>query len=151
MPDRICSESMFSPKCPKCFSSQIRRGYRPTPIWSKIFGRYNLLCDNCNLEFWGFAIPGTVETGARRKRKRKPEETSVSAPLFSRDDEYLELPPNEIDPVLGADGKQFPAVSFIQEKQPANSAVFNAIKSAKAKSIEKSHARRGNRKSKKRG
>jgi hypothetical protein len=49
----------------------VRRGYRPTPIWSKIFFRYNLLCDKCNLEFKGFAVPFTVNTkgnGIKRKR-----------------------------------------------------------------------------------
>ena len=64
---------MASQKCPKCFSSRVRRGYRPTPFWLKILFRYNLLCDNCNWEFRGFAIPGTVSA----KPTKKPKKNSV--------------------------------------------------------------------------
>lgn len=62
---------MISQNCPKCFSSRVRRGYRPTPLWSKILFRYNLLCDNCNWEFTGFAVPGTV-TSKPTKRTKNP-------------------------------------------------------------------------------
>lgn len=60
---------MISQSCPKCHSSRIRRGYRPTPLWSKIIFRYHLLCDGCNWEFKGFAIPGTVSSKPTRRRK----------------------------------------------------------------------------------
>ena len=63
---------MASQKCPKCFSGRVRRGYRPTPFWSKIIFRYNLLCDNCNWEFRGFAIPGTVSSKPTKKPKKNP-------------------------------------------------------------------------------
>jgi hypothetical protein len=62
---------MISQRCPKCGSSRIRHGYTPTPIWSKFLFRYNLLCDGCNWEFKGFAVPGTVSTKPSRKPKRK--------------------------------------------------------------------------------
>ena len=39
------------PTLSKCKSDRIRRGYRPTSIFSKIVFRYNLLCDKCNWEF----------------------------------------------------------------------------------------------------
>lgn len=61
---------MISQRCPKCHSSRIRRGYRPTPIWLKILFRYNLLCDNCNWEFTGFAVPGTVTNKPQKSRKK---------------------------------------------------------------------------------
>lgn len=63
-------------RCPKCRSDRIRRGYRSTPLWSKILFRYNLLCDNCNLEFKGFAVPGTVTYNSRKKR-REPDKSPV--------------------------------------------------------------------------
>lgn len=73
---------MVSQNCPKCHSSHIRRGYRPTPVWKKIFGRYNLLCDSCNLEFWGFAVPGTVtRSRAGTKKKRESDSVFESAPI----------------------------------------------------------------------
>lgn len=62
---------MISQKCPKCRSKRIRRGYRPTPLWSKILCRYNLLCDSCNWEFTGFAVPGTVSAKPTKNPKKK--------------------------------------------------------------------------------
>ena len=62
---------MISQRCPKCHSNRIRRGYRPTPIWSKVLFRYNLLCDSCNWEFTGFAVPGTVSVKPNRKTKKR--------------------------------------------------------------------------------
>lgn len=60
---------MISQNCPKCRSSRVRRGYRPTPFLLKLIGRYNLLCDGCNLEFRGFAVPFTVNAGSRRSSR----------------------------------------------------------------------------------
>jgi hypothetical protein len=59
-------------RCPKCKSQRIRRGYKPTFILLRMIGIYNLLCDDCNLLFTGFAIPGTV---SNRTKKRKETES----------------------------------------------------------------------------
>jgi len=59
---------MISQRCPKCKSSRIRRGYKPTPLLLRMFGIYNLLCNHCNLLFKGFAVPGTVPKHSKRKR-----------------------------------------------------------------------------------
>lgn len=67
---------MISQRCPKCNSSRVRAGYRPTPLWSKVLFRYNLLCNNCNWEFRGFAVPGTV-TAKSKKSKRKQTEVAA--------------------------------------------------------------------------
>lgn len=67
---------MISQRCPKCKSNRIRRGYRPTPILWKLLFRYNLLCDKCNWEFNGFAVPGTVDTRSN-SRKKKQQQKSV--------------------------------------------------------------------------
>ena len=67
---------MISQNCPRCHSKRIRRGYRPTPFWLKILFRYNLLCDSCNWEFKGFAVPGTTSAKPTKKRKsadKQPE------------------------------------------------------------------------------
>jgi ribosomal protein L37AE/L43A len=61
---------MISQKCPRCKSDRIRLGYRPTPIWARAIGRYNLLCNNCNWEFAGFAVPGTTNM-VKKKRAAK--------------------------------------------------------------------------------
>lgn len=63
-------------------SKRVRHGYRPTPTWSKFLMRYNLLCDSCNWEFTGFAVPGTISYKPSRKSKIKtagglqPDESS---------------------------------------------------------------------------
>ena len=51
---------MISQKCPKCRSSRIRKGYKPTPLLFRLVGIHHLLCNHCNLLFTGFAVPGTV-------------------------------------------------------------------------------------------
>lgn len=70
---------MISQRCPKCSSDRVRLGYRPTPIWSKVLFRYHLLCDNCNWEFTGFAVPGTVSHKPTRKKKPKTIEHKTDA------------------------------------------------------------------------
>jgi C4-type Zn-finger protein len=64
---------MISQRCPKCSSTRVRSGYRPTPLWFKLLFRYNLLCNNCNWEFNGFAVPGTVSSKPRRSTKKQLE------------------------------------------------------------------------------
>lgn len=72
---------MISQKCPRCNSNRVRRGYRPTRFWSKIFFRYNLLCNACNWQFKGFAVPGTVTVKPNRKRKKQnPNDQSPDFP-----------------------------------------------------------------------
>lgn len=72
---------MISQRCPRCASARVRRGYRPTPLWSKVLFRYHLLCDGCNWEFKGFAVPGTVSY--KPKRKKKIREPAVEPPKFN--------------------------------------------------------------------
>ena len=63
---------MIAQRCPQCGSQRVRRGYRDAPLLLRLIGVYNLLCDNCNLLFRGFAVPGTVPPrGARRRRHHK--------------------------------------------------------------------------------
>ena len=55
----------------------MRRGYTDTPLLLRLIGVYNLLCDNCNLLFRGFAVPGTVPprgTHRRRHHRRRHAE-----------------------------------------------------------------------------
>ena len=61
---------MFIQSCPRCGSNRIKRGYRRTPWWSLLIGRYYLLCNSCNWEFIGYAVPGTVPANSRKRRKR---------------------------------------------------------------------------------
>jgi hypothetical protein len=65
-------------KCPRCDSDRVRRGYRPTSLFKKLTFRYNLLCDECNWEFVGFAVPGTVPS---KSRKRKTPQSAAQSEL----------------------------------------------------------------------
>jgi C4-type Zn-finger protein len=60
---------MATQRCPRCKSNRIRHGYRPTPFFRRLILRYNLLCNDCNWEFVGFAIPGTISSKVKRKKK----------------------------------------------------------------------------------
>ena len=64
---------MIAQRCPKCHSSRVRRGYEDTPLLLRLIGIYSLLCDNCNLLFKGFALPGTVPPRGTHRRKRREE------------------------------------------------------------------------------
>ncbi len=61
---------MISQRCPKCRSSRIRRGYKPTPLLLRLVGIHHLLCNHCNLLFTGFAVPGTLGKPGRRHETR---------------------------------------------------------------------------------
>ena len=65
---------MIAQRCPKCRSARVRRGYKDTPIVLRMIGVYALLCDNCNLLFTGFAVPGTVPARGRRRKKQRASE-----------------------------------------------------------------------------
>jgi hypothetical protein len=68
---------MISQRCPVCESSRIRKGYRPTSFWSRLVLRYNLLCDNCNWEFIGFALPGFISTKQTKSSKERKEKSNL--------------------------------------------------------------------------
>ena len=72
---------MATQHCPRCKSNRIRHGYRPTPFFQRLIFRFNLLCNDCNWEFVGFAIPGTVSS--KTKRKKKTEQFN-EPPKFER-------------------------------------------------------------------
>ncbi len=60
---------MIAQRCPKCGSRRVRRGYTDTPLLLRLVGFYSLLCDNCNLLFKGFAVPGTVPPHGTHRRR----------------------------------------------------------------------------------
>lgn len=64
---------MISQRCPKCKSNRVRRGYRTLPLLLRLIGINELLCDDCNLLFKGFAVPGTVSSRSKRKKGRRPD------------------------------------------------------------------------------
>ncbi len=69
---------MIAQRCPKCRSTRVHRGYTDTSLLLRLVGVYRLLCDNCNLLFTGWAVPGTVPARGSRRRKHQatPEDTT---------------------------------------------------------------------------
>lgn len=61
---------MISQRCPKCRSSRIRKGYKPTPLILRVVGIHHLLCNHCNLLFTGFVVPGTMNRASNRGRTK---------------------------------------------------------------------------------
>jgi hypothetical protein len=75
---------MISQKCPKCRSSRIRKGYKPTPLLFRLVGIHYLLCNHCNLLFTGFAVPGTVGRTSRKSSARGGSEGVKEQPTNLR-------------------------------------------------------------------
>lgn len=79
---------MISQKCPKCRSSRIRKGYKPTPLILRLVGIHYLLCNHCNLLFTGFAVPGTINRPSHRGRKKgNAAQKQPNVPKFSAADD----------------------------------------------------------------
>jgi len=70
---------VIAQRCPKCGSSRLRRGYTDTPLLLRLIGVYRFLCDNCNLLFKGFAVPGTVPARGSRRRRHRTERAAPPA------------------------------------------------------------------------
>jgi hypothetical protein len=54
-----------------------------------------LLCDNCNWEFAGFAVPGTVSSKPSKKRKKNSFEKNVDEASFEETRETDAAPNGE--------------------------------------------------------
>jgi hypothetical protein len=64
-------------RCPKCESSRIRRGYGTGSFVLRLIGFRELLCNNCNLRFTRFVVPGTMpKSSHKQKSANKSVETS---------------------------------------------------------------------------
>lgn len=86
------TEKMGYLRCPKCRSSRVRRGYEKPPLLLRLIGMHGLLCDNCNLSYQGFAVPGTVPKHSSRgyRQARKPNEPTPRV-TDSQDEELEEV------------------------------------------------------------
>ena len=65
-------------KCPRCKSPRIQRGFKDTFILFRLAGQHELLCNNCGLEFRGYAVAGelkrtpSTDSESRNNRRRAP-------------------------------------------------------------------------------
>ncbi|MGI8556618.1 MAG: hypothetical protein ACR2LT_09725 [Pyrinomonadaceae bacterium] len=102
----------FGLKCPVCRRTRIRRGYRPTPFWSKILLRFNLLCDNCNWEFTGFALPWTIPAKHSKNSRKRRQKDSIAVDK--------EMARNLNDAPAEAAETRVNTVSETERKEPAS-------------------------------
>lgn len=57
--------------CPRCKSVRLQRGYKHTPILFRLVRRYELLCNNCGLEFKEFDLwDGVSSTPSTNKQSQ---------------------------------------------------------------------------------
>ncbi|MGB9180253.1 MAG: hypothetical protein WCB68_13555 [Pyrinomonadaceae bacterium] len=107
---------MWKPRCPKCGSAKVRRGYKKTHTLLRLFGIRHLLCQNCHKPFTGFVTPGSLQ--AQRKResnfKRQPRKSAASSWLALAERarrkghlaNAITLYQNALDKFQGADGNE---------------------------------------------
>ena len=60
---------MVVQRCPRCKSPRIQLGYNDSPLARRLVGIHELFCNNCNLEFKGFALPRTLTRVASTKEE----------------------------------------------------------------------------------
>ncbi len=125
---------MISQRCPKCRSSRVRAGYRPTPLWSKLLFRFNLLCNNCNWEFVGFAVPGTVSAkSSKSKQTKKKQPESVAAEKKDNSEIVEPEKKNKTEIAETFEDKEKPAFDNNVEKLVSNSKRTKSKKRVKIK------------------
>lgn len=77
-------------RCPKCRSSRVRRGYEKPALPLRLIGMQGLLCDNCNLSYRGFAVPGTVPKKTSRSYRNASKANEASLRETNRTNEELQ-------------------------------------------------------------
>ena len=72
---------MSKPRCPKCGSTKVRRGYKKTHTLLRLFGIRHLLCQNCHQTFAGFVKPGALQSQKKKESspQRKPLKSAASS------------------------------------------------------------------------
>lgn len=96
----------FALRCPRCKSLRVQLGYTDPPLHLRLVGVRDLLCNNCNLEFRGFALPGRI----RRGRSEQADDT----PNLRRAPRYKVRLPAQVRQIVrghfGGDAEYSPAV-----------------------------------------
>ena len=126
---------MATQHCPRCKSSRVRHGYRSTPFFRKLIFRFNLLCNDCNWEFVGFAIPGTIPS--KTKRKKKIEELDEPPKEETNFKSVIEQP-QEIDnfEVVQSEKPENPQnIEMTQTQEILSSQILNKPKSKVRKKV----------------
>jgi hypothetical protein len=114
---------MATQRCPKCKGDRIRQGYQPTPLLLKMAFIQNLLCNDCNWEFKGFAVPGTV---SRKTKKKRNHSTDLDDNSSQNDFEESDVEINEIEKTDFDENK---AIDQNKALSPINSEINESVES----------------------
>ena len=60
--------------CPRCGSTRVRHGYGRERFGLRLIGVRELLCNQCNLSFTRFVLPGMMPKSSHRSKKRRNHE-----------------------------------------------------------------------------
>ena len=60
--------------CPRCGSTRVRHGYGRERFGLRLIGVRELLCNQCNLSFTRFVLPGMMPKSSHHSKKRRNHE-----------------------------------------------------------------------------
>ena len=60
--------------CPRCGSTRVRHGYGRERFGLRLIGVRELLCNQCNLSFTRFVLPGMMPKSSHRSKKHRGHE-----------------------------------------------------------------------------
>src|SRR5438128_9273876 len=60
--------------CPRCGSTRVRHGYGRERFGLRLIGVRELLCNQCNLSFTRFVLPGMMPKSSHRNKKHRDHE-----------------------------------------------------------------------------
>jgi len=66
--------------CPRCGSTRVRHGYGRERFGLRLIGVRELLCNQCNLSFTRFVLPGMMPKSSHRSKKRRNHEAKDVTP-----------------------------------------------------------------------
>ena len=69
--------------CPRCGSTRVRHGYGRERFGLRLIGVRELLCNQCNLSFTRFVLPGMMPKSSHHSKKRRNHEAKDVIPPAS--------------------------------------------------------------------
>ena len=69
--------------CPRCGSTRVRHGYGRERFGLRLIGVRELLCNQCNLSFTRFVLPGMMPKSSHHSKKRRNHEAKDVTPPAS--------------------------------------------------------------------
>jgi|ERR1051326_1338597 transposase-like protein len=91
--------------CPRCGSNRVRHGYGRERFGLRLIGVRELLCNQCNLSFTRFVIPGTMPKSGRHSKKSGHSETKEPITAEPPIEESTSAESNTTEPTIVEPGQ----------------------------------------------